>query len=94
MPADTEKIKRTVDEALVQAAENLAQLEHIHEVKAALAGSLVYKRKEKVSVHCLCFIRADSHYRSGRAGEERESSAGDGDQASGRQGFTCYPEVV
>uniref|UniRef100_A0A8D3C827 RING finger protein 17 n=1 Tax=Scophthalmus maximus TaxID=52904 RepID=A0A8D3C827_SCOMX len=85
VPADTEKIKRTVDEALVQAAENLAQLEHIHEVKAALAGSLVYKRKEKVSVHCLCFIRADSHYRSGRAGEERESSAGDGDQASGRQ---------
>ncbi|XP_035507554.2 RING finger protein 17 isoform X2 [Scophthalmus maximus] len=32
VPADTEKIKRTVDEALVQAAENLAQLEHIHEI--------------------------------------------------------------
>lgn len=31
-----EKIERAVDEALAQAAENLAQLEHIHEVKAAL----------------------------------------------------------
>ncbi|XP_071337551.1 RING finger protein 17 [Trachinotus anak] len=30
-PADIEKIERVVDEALVQAAENLAQLEHIHE---------------------------------------------------------------
>ncbi|XP_075334657.1 RING finger protein 17 [Odontesthes bonariensis] len=30
-PADIEKIEKAVDEALVRAAENLAQLEHIHE---------------------------------------------------------------
>lgn len=34
-PADIEKIEKTVDEALARAAENLAQLEHIHEVKTA-----------------------------------------------------------
>ncbi|XP_024864846.1 RING finger protein 17 isoform X2 [Kryptolebias marmoratus] len=34
-PADVEKIKKTVDEALVRAAENLIQLEHINETLTA-----------------------------------------------------------
>lgn len=35
-PADLKKIMKTVDEALCRGAENLAQLEHIYKVKAAL----------------------------------------------------------
>lgn len=31
-PADIQKIEKMLDEALVGGAENLAQLEHIHEV--------------------------------------------------------------
>lgn len=50
-PADIEKIERVVDEALAQAAENLAQLEHIHEVKAAVDPT-----------NCTLFVERYRHY--------------------------------
>lgn len=50
-PADIEKIEQTVDEALAQAAENLAQLEHIHEVKDDCRHYLVPNRKNVEFFH-------------------------------------------
>uniref|UniRef100_A0A665V3T4 Ring finger protein 17 n=1 Tax=Echeneis naucrates TaxID=173247 RepID=A0A665V3T4_ECHNA len=44
-PADIEKTERAVDEALVQAAENVAQLEHIHEtLKTGLEEQVTKER--------------------------------------------------
>ncbi|XP_023259049.1 RING finger protein 17 [Seriola lalandi dorsalis] len=47
-PADIEKIEKTVDEALVQAAENLAQLEHIHETLTTGLAEQVKREKARL----------------------------------------------
>lgn len=111
-PADIEKIEKTVDEALAQAAENLAQLEHIQEVKAApnlkqTTHNVLHDWKDDLypnrkifymcvteMLHVFLFDCADSDKRSGKTGKERAISAGEGDQASCRQSFTCYSKMV
>lgn len=105
-PADIQEIEKVVDEALALAAENHALLDHIHEVKAALdpkkmhtpcrtlSHLFLYKKGKDKSLKTLCFVSADSDDWSGRTGEERASSAGDGDKAGCRQGCTCCSKVV
>ncbi|XP_026232525.1 RING finger protein 17 isoform X2 [Anabas testudineus] len=49
-PADIENIERAVDEALAQAAENLAQLEHIHESLTAGLAEQVKRERARLEV--------------------------------------------
>ncbi|XP_040005066.1 RING finger protein 17 isoform X2 [Xiphias gladius] len=49
-PADPEKIERAVDEALAQAAENRAQLEHIHETLTTGLAEQVKRERARLEV--------------------------------------------
>ncbi|KAI3356062.1 hypothetical protein L3Q82_017326 [Scortum barcoo] len=49
-PADIEKVERAVDEALVQAAENLALLEHIHETLTAGLADQVKRDRARLGM--------------------------------------------
>nr|XP_019956334.1 PREDICTED: RING finger protein 17 [Paralichthys olivaceus] len=49
-PDDIKKIERTVDEALAQAADNLAQLKHIHETLTAGQAEQVKREKARLAM--------------------------------------------
>ncbi|XP_073330079.1 RING finger protein 17 isoform X2 [Pagrus major] len=52
-PADIEKIEQTVDEALAQAAENLAQLEHIHETLTTGLAEQVKRERARLEMEVM-----------------------------------------